>query len=199
MRSKKDNYFLRLASLLLIILIFSGCSKQPFASKKPAEKVLATVNREPIYLRDFKRELAIRSKQDPSFKITPETLKEQIDIMVNRRLVIQEAMKKKLAEEDRFVNTIRTFWEQTLIRDFVDYKNKEFENYVYVTDAEIKDFYNKIAEEKSATLPPFDEIYPRLKAQIKEQKLKDAFEDWLQEAKEKADIKINDEALSGEK
>lgn len=128
-----------LTLLILGIFIFSGCAKV-----KPSEKVVATVNGEPIYLKDFKRELALRVKQNPSFKITPTTMNEMMDIMIDKKLIMQEAMKKNLAEEQRFVDTIQAFWEQTLIRDFIDYKNRESENIIYVTNREIRDYYEKL-------------------------------------------------------
>lgn len=124
---------------ILGIFIFSGCAKE-----KPSEKVIATVNGEPVYSKDFKRELALRVKQKPSFRITPDTLDEMLDMVINRKLIIQEATKKKLARKERFVDTIKAFWEQTLIRDFIDYKNREIEGLVDVTDSEIQDYYEKL-------------------------------------------------------
>jgi len=128
-----------LALFILGIFILSGCAK----AKSP-EKFVATVNGKPVYLKDFKRELALRVKQNPSLKITPNTLNEILDMIIDKNIIIQEAMEKRLAEEARFVDTIKAFWEQTLIRDFIDYKNRETENLLYVTDKEIQDYYEKL-------------------------------------------------------
>jgi hypothetical protein len=54
-------------------------------------------------------------------------------------------MERGLAREERFVNTIKAFWEQALIRDLVDAKNAEFGDYIFVTDAEAKDYYDNMA------------------------------------------------------
>lgn len=196
MHSQKDR-LLRIIPVVLVILILSACTKTK-APSRPTEGVLATVNGEPIYLKDFKRELALKVKQDPTFKITPQTMQDVLELMVNRHLIIQEAMKKRLAEEDRFVNTIRIFWEQTLTRDFIDYKNKEFEAYIYVTEDEIKNYYERLKEESQVELPSLDEIYANLKTELKEQKLREALKGWLEQTKKKAKIKINMSLLSSQ-
>ncbi|MBN1871785.1 MAG: SurA N-terminal domain-containing protein [Candidatus Omnitrophica bacterium] len=128
--------------VFLTIALFSGCAKDRGLS----EKALATVNGENIYLQDFKKELALRVRQNPSFRVSPETLNDLLDSMIDRKLIIQEAIKEKLSEEDRFVQTIQNFWEQTLIRDFIEFKNREFEKKTFVTDKEIADYYLKIGE-----------------------------------------------------
>lgn len=146
------------------IFIFSGCAKV-----KPSEKVVATVDGEPVYLKNFKRELALRVKQNPSFRITPNTMNEMLDMIIDRKLVIQEAMEKNLSEQQRFVDTIQTFWEQTLVRDFIDYKNEEVEHLIYVTNSEIRDYYEKLKTRmtfniaKRARLHDIDMLMEKLK------------------------------------
>ena len=57
--------------------------------------------------------------------------------------MIQEAMKMGLAGKEDFVRTIQTFWEQTLIRELIDNKNREWEERLFVTEQEITDYYRK--------------------------------------------------------
>lgn len=125
---------------LIILLSLPGCAK------KPSGKVVAKVNNDPIYASDLKREVALKTKTDPLFKITPHTLENEVDNIINKRLLIQEAQKLKLAQTDRFVNTIKAFWEQTLIRDLIIAKNEDFKDKITVTDAEVKDYYSKLAQ-----------------------------------------------------
>lgn len=101
--------------ILLLALTLTGCS-----SSKPSSAAIAVVNGEEITSADLKRELVFRKRVDPSFQVTPETLSDQIDVMVHRRLLIQEAMRRRLAERETFVNTLRNFWEQTLIKELMD-------------------------------------------------------------------------------
>lgn len=137
--------FIKLISLSLILIIpfaiISGCGK--YASK---EDVVAYVNKDPIYASDLKKAIAMRARLDPSFKITPQTERDELDIIINRKLIVQEAMEKGLAREDRFVNTIKAFWEQTLVRDFVDFKKKQFQDYLFATDEEIKEYYANLSD-----------------------------------------------------
>jgi hypothetical protein len=108
-----------LLCLLLFVFISGGCAK------KPQGKVIATINGDPIYVKDLNREIALSFRRNPMFKVSPQTLENQLNILIDRRLLIQEARKKNLDRTDRFVNTIKAFWEQTLIRDLMAYKNKE--------------------------------------------------------------------------
>lgn len=141
------NYIIKTCKEPLIVLsifaFFSGCGKSPLDDKKD---IIAYVNREPIFASDLKREIALKARQDPTFKVTPETKDDQLDMIINRKLIIQEAMEKGLAREDRFVNTIRSFWEQALIRDFINYKKSQFQDYLFVTDDEVNKFYDNISK-----------------------------------------------------
>ena len=54
-------------------------------------------------------------------------------------------MESGLAREERFVSTIRTIWEHTLIRDFIEYKKKQLQDYLFATDEDIKKYYENIS------------------------------------------------------
>ena len=86
---------MRFASITLIVFLLYGCGKAKPVSSGPTDKIIATVNGEPIYAKELKLALALRVKDDPSFKVTANTFKEQIDIMVNERLLLQGAEKNK--------------------------------------------------------------------------------------------------------
>ncbi len=131
---------LRYLLAFLLVVVLSGCGK--IADK---DDVIAYVNKDPLYASDLKKAVAMRARLDPSFKITPETEREQLEIIINRKLIVQEAMEKGLAREGRFVDTIKTFWEQTLVRDFIDFKKGEFQDYLFATDEEIKKYYENLS------------------------------------------------------
>ena len=136
--------------LLSVSLVFSGCSNNFTSPKKDAaDRTLLTVNGDRITARDVQRELALRAKQDPSFKVTPETSRQQLETIINRRVMIQEAARRHLAEEESFVNTIRAFWEQTLIRNLISQVNAEVAKSITVSDAEVRQFYGKLSENVS--------------------------------------------------
>ena len=149
--------------LAFFVSFLNGCSRSPEKEAGiSASGVVAVVNGDKITSHDVERELALRSKRDPSFKITPHTLKEQVDVMVNRKILIQEAMDRKLAEDEQFVGSIQNFWEQTLIRSLLERMSKDFEKSAFATEEEIQRYYDNLgalatfeiarrADEKSAT------------------------------------------------
>jgi hypothetical protein len=108
------------------------------------KNIVATVNHEPIKLEDFQAKLALRSRQNPSYKITSQEISEQIETVIDRRLMIQEAMRMGLAENKDFVRTIQSFWEQTLVRELIAAKSREWESRLFVTEREVEDYYDKM-------------------------------------------------------
>ncbi len=140
MRLKRFSF--SAAFFLLQLSFLTGCGGSKPAA--PAHDSVATVDGVSIGREEIKRELAVRSAKDPSFKITPQTLKEQLDVMVNRKLMIQEAVRRKLPEQDSFKNAIRQYWEQTLVRLLLDDLTKEFETGSFATEEEIKDYHSRL-------------------------------------------------------
>lgn len=134
-----------LSFLFLGVFILNGCAKKP----KQEDTVVATVNGDPIHVKDVNRSIALNLKRDPMFKVTPETLQDQVDVLIDKKLLIQEAIDGKLDQTDRFANTIKTFWEQTLIRDLMAHKDREISGSVSVNDKEIKDYYDKLSHQKT--------------------------------------------------
>ena len=110
-----------------------------------AKDVVATVNREPIFKDDLRREIALRSKMDPGFSVTPESEADQLERIIERKLIVQEAMQKGLARDERFVRAMQTVWEQTLIRNFIDHKKSQFSDLLAVTDADVRRYYENLA------------------------------------------------------
>ena len=144
MKNERGGMKKNLLVLISFSLILSGCGRGGPAEGK--NDLIGLVNKEPITASELKRNIALKARQDPAFKVTPETEGEQLELIINKKLLIQEAMAKGLAREERFVNTIRTFWEQTLIRDFLDFKRKEFQDYLFVTEDEIKKYYDNLGQ-----------------------------------------------------
>ena len=137
------NAVIAVAIIAVSFAFVYGCGKEDGQDEK---NVIARVNKEPIYSSDLKREIALRAQSDPTFRVTPETSREQLEVMINKKLIIQEAMKAGLVKAESFVNTIKTFWEQTLIRDFVNFKRKELEKYLFANDEEVKQYYDNMGE-----------------------------------------------------
>jgi len=108
---------------------------------------VAVVNGEPLYVKELNKALAVNLKRDPLSHITPQSLKTYVDLLIDKKLLIQQARKSALDQAERFVDTIKTFWEQTLIRELITLKNNEFDNAVTVSDEAISDYYNKLSRQ----------------------------------------------------
>lgn len=120
-----------LPALLALVISCAG------PKDEPGEEV-ASVNGSPIYMKDFMREVQAVSKRDPGARLTEERLEEILHTMVDRKLLIDEAVKEGLSEEERFLESIKSFWEQTLIRELIESKNREWAGRLIVTDEEVR-------------------------------------------------------------
>lgn len=128
-----------LVVLCFLSALFSACSRGTEGQER-----VATVNDAPLFLKDFEEEVSLATRRDPTFRITPQALEDLLRTGIDRKLMIQEAVKRGLAEDERFVETIKTFWEQTLIRELIGAKTKELGDRFFVTDDEIKRHYERM-------------------------------------------------------
>jgi hypothetical protein len=128
-----------LCLFLIPILLLTACE-----GNKQDKEAIATVNNTPILLEDFQKEVSLYSKRQPSTRITSQTVEDHLKTMIEKQLLIQEATKRGLAEDKRFVETIKTFWEQTLIRELINAKNKEWEDRLFVSEDEIQKQYRRM-------------------------------------------------------
>lgn len=129
--------------LLSASLLTAGCDA---GGKRDASPVVATVDGSPITSDELNRELALRARKDPTFRVTADSVREQLDVLVNRRLLIREAQDRKLTEDARFTQTIQTFWEQTLIRLLMDRVAGELRAASEPTAEEVNGYYSKLSE-----------------------------------------------------
>ena len=141
--SKFPKILLLITVTVSLTFFTSACGRR---SIKDNKEVVAYVNEEPIYANELEKGMAFKARQDPEFKFCPETERDQLEVIIEKKLIIQEAVEKGLAREDKFVDTIQTFWEQTLIRDFIDSKKEEFKDALSVTDDDIKYYYNRLGK-----------------------------------------------------
>jgi len=126
--------FLVLGSILFIL----SCS-----DRKPAERVVGTVNNNPILLSELQREVAVHLQQHPGVKPSQVIVEDHLKAIIERKLMIQEAVKAKITEDEQFAETIKLFWEQTLIRELIRIKNREFNKSVVATDQDIRRMYDR--------------------------------------------------------
>ncbi len=128
-----------LGIVLSLLVVLSACSQKP-----KDKKMVASVNDSPIFLSELQNELSLQKQQYPDKKITSDTVEDHLKTIIERKLMIQEAVKKGLSEDEQFAQTIQRFWEQTLIRELINAKSKEWEGILTVTDEEIGQAYERM-------------------------------------------------------
>lgn len=140
------NIAWRMAGTLSVAVLFLfGCAKCSNDVSTDKGEVVAYVNNDAIYKSDLKRDMALSARTDPSIKLTPEAEAELLDAIIDRKIMVQYAMEKGLAREESFVAAIRSIWEHTLIRDLFEYKQRQFKDYVFVTDDDINKYYDNMS------------------------------------------------------
>jgi len=142
----KKALFLFVVLSVALISIITSCGGQ-----KQNEEAVATVNGAPVLLKEFQKDLAIYANRNPDFKLDTQSVEDHLDMFIDKQLMIQEATKMGLAKDDRFLETIKRFWEQTLIRELIDAKSSEWRDKLFVTEDEIQSHYQEI---KSAERRP---------------------------------------------
>lgn len=121
------------------LLALASCGRE-----SKGEKKLASVNGAPIYESDFRRELELRARRDSSAPLALGEMEARLNTIIDKKLLIGEAVKAGMSEDKRFVETIKVFWEQTLLRTLIDAKTKEWALKLSVTEAEINAYYGKM-------------------------------------------------------
>ncbi|MBI5048574.1 MAG: SurA N-terminal domain-containing protein [Deltaproteobacteria bacterium] len=125
--------------LFLSLSFITACGKDGSHKEK-----IASVNDTTISLEEFQKEVSILSRRNPTLKITPNALEEHLNAVIDKKLLLQEARKQGLTENPRFAETIKTFWEQTLIKELIDLKTREWAGRLFATEEEVNKHYQRM-------------------------------------------------------
>lgn len=120
-----SHIFLIPILLIPILFLFPGCSKQ--SEKK---EVVAYIGDYEATVDDFNayRERAISI----ALPLTLQQKKKLLDNLIDRQLLIQEAVNDGLDKKADFIKEIEAYWHQSLIKRIVDKKSKEIAGKVKV-------------------------------------------------------------------
>ena len=121
----------------LAALVLLACS----GGTVEKEKVVATVNGAHITAAELQQEAADYGKNN---RVTRHTVNDQLHLMIEHKLLIQEAIKMGISEKKEFAETIKDFWEQTIIRNLIEAKAGELSGKIFVTDQEIANEYERM-------------------------------------------------------
>lgn len=132
-------------SLLAAVLVAASLTLASCADKEPRGREIARVGDSPITVKDFQKEVTVAARRDPTLKLTPESLSELLDSMIDRKLLIQQAVERGITEDERFIETIKAYWEQTLIRELIDARMRDWSEKIFVTEEEARSHYRRMS------------------------------------------------------
>ena len=182
---KKKIIFLSLGLFLL------GCTVNPSSNKV----VLAKVNNYEITQEEFEQEF-----KDSYYASvdTPQMRREFLNNLINRKLILQEAQARGLDKDKAFLKMIEKFWEQSLLKIYLDQKTKEIAAAAVVDEKLIQAVYKKLVEEGRADKSYF-KMHNQIKWEISKAKEDSLMNDWITQLRRRADIRVNGELLSGKR
>lgn len=95
---------------------------------------------------ELDRVLSFKQRKSPNQGITSDIRQEQLDLLIDKKLIVQEAIEAGLTRDENFIAMIKTYWEQALVRNFIDHKRKEFAKEITVTEKDFRDYYKQISK-----------------------------------------------------
>ncbi len=172
------------------IFMLSGCSGEGDDEGKPLAQVGDYVFTE----KAFRERAAEWAYYQGLGALTQDSRKALLEQEIDKELLIQEAVRHKLHEDDKFRKTIENYWEQTLITFLLEKKNKEIKDTIIVTSEEVKARYEaRVAQ--GGDVPPFEEVAESLEREITEEKRTEAVERWIKNLRTKTRIRIFEDNL----
>lgn len=176
--------------LILVVLFFlQACSET-----QDQEDVLARINDYELTLSEFETALQDELEMASEYKLTQAGKKDFLSSLLRREVLIQEARKRELDQQEEFVRTIERYWESTLIRNLMQQQGKAIADRVVVTEEEIRDRYERL-KAQNPDIPGLETIRERLIKELEEEKKSRRLEAWVQDLLDKAEVSINEALL----
>jgi hypothetical protein len=173
------RYMIFVFGLSIIIL---GCAKQ-----KAPEPILAKVNNYEITLVEFQE----RFQNSPyAANDTLKSRKDFLDVLINQKLMLQQAQADGLDKNQDFLRSIERFWEQSLLTRVLERKSNEISGSIIVNNKEIEERY-KILEQEGKADKPYDQMYGQIKWELTQGKGTDLMNKWLDELHSKSQIVVD--------
>jgi len=170
----------RLIILVLAMFLFTslGCTKK--------ERAAISIGDIQITAEEFNK--ALEASRSASAGVAER--KEFLDTFISRKLILKEAEKSGLDKDDKFLQSIQLFWEQSLLKLILANKMKELAANIIIDEREIEDYYRM----RKAEIYPdkeLSEVYDVIKILLYRKKQTQAVQDWAASLKNKAKIEID--------
>jgi hypothetical protein len=185
-RQKMKKLFI----LLFISVMLFGCSKA-----RQDSDVVVRINDYIITRAEFEKDF-----KDSSYGRfdTVESRREFVNNLVDRILILQDAEKKSLDKDPKFLGMVEKFWEQSLLRVALEKKSREVAGSAYVSDKTVEDAYQKMLKDGKVS-KPYDAMYQQIKWDITKLKESQLISDWIADLHKNSDVKISDTLIDSTK
>ena len=170
------------AVFILLIVVFLWKLKTP-----PQPEYLVKINNYTITPQEFMDEFKLSSYAKEN---TPQSRREFLNMLIRRKLILQEAQAKGLDRDPEFLKSVERFWEQSLLKRAMDKKSLEIQGSILISDKAVEAVYNKLKSEGKAE-KPYDQMYKQLKWSLTQLQESQAINTWLKELYQGAKIKVN--------
>ena len=170
---------------IAVLFIICGCSKPD-----PGKSLIAKVNDYSITAEEFETEFkeSVYSRTD-----TPEMRKEFLNNLIDRKLILQDAERRGIDKDPRFLKALEKFWEQLLLKMAIERKTMDFATQCYVSDKEIRDAYESTIKD-GGEARPYAEMYMQIKWDLVRRKEAQLINIWMVSLKKSAKISLNDKS-----
>ncbi len=167
-----------------------SCSQE----QSDQELILAKINEYTLTLNEFNTLLKEELEYNAEFKVDQDAKRAFLDQIITKELLIQEAKRRQLDREDKFVRSIERYWESTLIRDLMAMEGQAIEKRTVVSQEEIETRYDEL-HQSSPNPPQLTALRDQITQQILEEKKRLSLEDWIGRLKSKAQIRVDEKLL----
>ena len=185
------NLYLRLFLYGLVIgftaTILGGCGSR-IESSGSEENIAIQINDRKISLAEFNTQFKNEVHADPEMDQSEESRRGFVEHLIQRELMIQEAIRLKLDHKEEFVSTIQRYWEATLIRDLISRQSERIQEKIFITQEDVLDYYREHREEIGF---PLEGVKEDIRSFMESEKLEAALVAWTEELKSTALVRIN--------
>ncbi len=173
-------------TMIIVFLCAGGCAQGPTDTQ-----VLANVGDYKITKDEFMQAYrnSIFSKND-----TLQSREDFLDILINQKLILQDAQKKGLDKNPTFLKSVERFWEQSLLKVALDKRTQEVAGSLSVSDREVEQFYERLSAEGKSD-KPLGSVYHQLKWELMQKKEAEAVNSWVETLRSQSHIIVDQNLL----
>lgn len=168
-----------------LVLSLPGCG--PDDPLDPAD-VAIEINDIRISTQEFNELIKLQAYSDPEMSLNRESRQEYVDYLIQKELLIQEAIRLKMDRTDDFIKTIERYWESTLVNRLLEQKTEELRKKVLITEEEMEAYYVKNKDEFGQ---PYGEVKESIHSILESRKLAEKIESWTKGLRAAADIRVS--------